>query len=182
MAEKLHWRPHGPQSLKCVLSGSLQISHGNPGGSDTKESACKCRRPGFNPWAGKIPWRRARQPTPVLLPVHGVTKSQTRLSDCHLRDGGGGAAVGYPGTFWGVASTLHLLLGFKGCHAPHCVTNPGRPAAVTGELDASLETNWRQTHRQTLEATRASPHPVKTAPAEKLGSLHLEVALLAFPG
>ena len=114
--------------------------------------------------------------------VHGVTKSQTRLSDCHLRDGGGGAAVGYPGTFWGVASTLHLLLGFKGCHAPHCVTNPGRPAAVTGELDASLETNWRQTHRQTLEATRASPHPVKTAPAEKLGSLHLEVALLAFPG
>ena len=114
--------------------------------------------------------------------VHGVTKSQTRLSDCHLRDGGGGAAVGYPGTFWGVASTLHLLLGFKGCHAPHCVTNAGRPAAVTGELDASLETNWRQTHRQTLEATRASPHPVKTAPAEKLGSLHMEVALLAFPG
>ena len=25
-------------------------------------------RPGFNPWVGKIPWRRARQPTPVFLP------------------------------------------------------------------------------------------------------------------
>ena len=25
-------------------------------------------RPGFNPWAGKIPWRRARQPTPGFLP------------------------------------------------------------------------------------------------------------------
>ena len=26
------------------------------------------RRLGFNPWVGKIPWRRARQPTPVFLP------------------------------------------------------------------------------------------------------------------
>ena len=25
-------------------------------------------RPGFDPWVGKIPWRRKRQPTPVLLP------------------------------------------------------------------------------------------------------------------
>ena len=32
-----------------------------------------CRRPGFNPWVGKIPWRRAWPPTPVLLPgeFHG---------------------------------------------------------------------------------------------------------------
>ena len=26
------------------------------------------RRPGFNPWVGKIPWRRKRQPTPAFLP------------------------------------------------------------------------------------------------------------------
>ena len=26
------------------------------------------RRPGFDPWVGKIPWRRAWQPTPVFLP------------------------------------------------------------------------------------------------------------------
>ena len=25
-------------------------------------------RLGFNPWVGKIPWRRAWQPTPVFLP------------------------------------------------------------------------------------------------------------------
>jgi len=25
-------------------------------------------RPQFEPWVGKIPWRRASQPTPVLLP------------------------------------------------------------------------------------------------------------------
>ena len=28
----------------------------------------KCRWPGFDPWVGKIPWRRKWQPTPVLLP------------------------------------------------------------------------------------------------------------------
>ena len=24
----------------------------------SKESACQCRRPGFDPWVRKIPWRR----------------------------------------------------------------------------------------------------------------------------
>ena len=33
-----------------------------------KESACQCRRPGFDPWVRKIPWRRKWQPTPVFLP------------------------------------------------------------------------------------------------------------------
>ena len=33
----------------------------------------QCGRPGFDPWARKIPWRRKWQPTPVLLPgkFHG---------------------------------------------------------------------------------------------------------------
>ena len=26
------------------------------------------KKRGFDPWAGKIPWRRAWQPTPVFLP------------------------------------------------------------------------------------------------------------------
>ena len=33
-----------------------------------KESTCQCRRRQFHPWVGKIPWRRAWQPTPVFLP------------------------------------------------------------------------------------------------------------------
>ena len=45
----------------------------------------QCRRPGFHPWIGKMPWRRERLPTPVFWPgefhglyiVHGVTKSRT---------------------------------------------------------------------------------------------------------
>ena len=28
----------------------------------------QCRRPGFNPWVGKIPWRRGKLPTPVFWP------------------------------------------------------------------------------------------------------------------
>ena len=33
----------------------------------------QCRRPGFNPWVRKTPWRRAWQPTPELWPgeFHG---------------------------------------------------------------------------------------------------------------
>ena len=38
---------------------------GFPGGASGTEPACQCRRPkrgGFNPWVGKIPWRRAWHP------------------------------------------------------------------------------------------------------------------------
>ena len=31
---------------------------GFPVGSEGKESPCQCRRPRFNPWVEKIPWRR----------------------------------------------------------------------------------------------------------------------------
>ena len=44
---------------------------GFPAGASGKEPACQyCRRKrhGFDPWAGKISWRRAWQPTPVFLP------------------------------------------------------------------------------------------------------------------
>ena len=46
-------------------------SWGFPGGVSGKESTCQCRwcsRLGFNPWVGKIPWKRKWQPTPVFLP------------------------------------------------------------------------------------------------------------------
>ena len=40
-----------------------------PGGSHGKVSAYNAyQRPGFNPWVGKISWRRKCHPTPVLLP------------------------------------------------------------------------------------------------------------------
>ena len=64
-----------------------------PGGASGKEPACQCgcKRPGFNPWVGKIPWRRKWQPSPVFYlenpmdrgawptAVHRVGKSGTQL-------------------------------------------------------------------------------------------------------
>ena len=44
---------------------------GFSGGTTGKESICQCRRRKwhrFHLWVGKIPWRRAWQPTPVFLP------------------------------------------------------------------------------------------------------------------
>ena len=49
--------------------------------ASASESACQCRRRkrhGFDPWVGKIPWRRAWQPTPVFLP--GESQAQRRLA------------------------------------------------------------------------------------------------------
>ena len=48
-----------------------------------KEPAFQCRRHrrhGFNPWVGKIPWRRAWQPTPVFFP--GGSHGQRSLVGC----------------------------------------------------------------------------------------------------
>ena len=47
--------------------GETTYCRGSPSGSDGKVSP-RCRRPGFDPWVGKIPRRRAWQPTPVFLP------------------------------------------------------------------------------------------------------------------
>ena len=56
----------------------------------------QCRKLGFDPWVGKISWRRKWHPTPVFLPgefhgrrnlvVHGVTKSRTPLSNCSVSE------------------------------------------------------------------------------------------------
>ena len=56
------------KQLSSSSSSSLVL--GFPGGASGKEPACQCRRHkrcGFDPWVGKIPWRRAWQPTPVFL-------------------------------------------------------------------------------------------------------------------
>ena len=61
--------------LKSFLSFSFNFNFqwGFPGGSVSKEPACQCRRPRFNPWVGKMPWRRGWPPTPISLPgeCHG---------------------------------------------------------------------------------------------------------------
>ena len=47
------------------------VKSGLPTWQSGKESACQCRRRKrrvFDPWVGKIPWRKKWQPTPVFLP------------------------------------------------------------------------------------------------------------------
>ena len=44
------------------------LERGFPGGKEPTSQYRRHGRHGFNPWVGKIPWRRAWQPTPVFLP------------------------------------------------------------------------------------------------------------------
>ena len=70
--------PCWKRSLKAVLN-----KQGLPGSSSIKESACQCRRCErlrFDPWAGKITWRRAWRHTPVLSP--GESHGQRSLAGC----------------------------------------------------------------------------------------------------
>ena len=76
-------------TTSIIIRTSLVGNQGTGG----KSVCLQCGRPGFEPWVGKIPWRRKWQSTPVLLPgkSHGqrslvgyslwVAKSRTQLSD-----------------------------------------------------------------------------------------------------
>ena len=63
MLWSLFWRRYKQIGLPTWLSG--------------KESTCQCRRCRFDPWVGKIPWRRKWQPALVFLP--GETHEQRSL-------------------------------------------------------------------------------------------------------
>ena len=91
--------PHGHRSLvgyrvsgltksQTLLSKYTQHTQGRVwgfiGGSvvkkKKKKNTCQCRRYKrwwFNPWVGKIPWKKAWQPTPVFLP--GESHEQRKL-------------------------------------------------------------------------------------------------------
>ena len=60
------------QAGRHLLESVLIVSQAFPCGSAGKESACNGGRPGFDPWVGKIPWRREQRreglPTLVFWP------------------------------------------------------------------------------------------------------------------
>jgi len=39
-----------------------------------KKNLPECRRPGFDPWVGKMPWRREWLPTPIFLLVNPMER------------------------------------------------------------------------------------------------------------
>ena len=58
---------------------TLVFPCGSDGFSCGSDCGLQCERPGFDGWAGKVPWRRAWQPTPVFLP--GESPSTRNLKD-----------------------------------------------------------------------------------------------------
>ena len=50
------------------LRASRELASWLPWWLRWKSICLQCGRPGFNPWVGKISWRREWQPTPVFLP------------------------------------------------------------------------------------------------------------------
>ena len=52
---------------------------GFPGSSAGKKICLQCRRPRFDSWVRKIPWRRDRLPTPIFLGFPGG--SDVKLSE-----------------------------------------------------------------------------------------------------
>ena len=69
----------------CLIYMAFILIMGFPGGGGGKEHTCQCRRHKrckFGPWVGKIPWKRAWQPTPVFLP--GESQGQRSLVGCSL--------------------------------------------------------------------------------------------------
>ena len=93
--------------LKSLMGDGLTASMflpGFPRWCRGKESACQCKRHEFDPWVGKIPWRKGMAMNSSILAwripmdrgtwwttVHGVPRSQTQVST-HTRS----YLLGYP--------------------------------------------------------------------------------------
>ena len=85
--------PHGQHHYSCILEWLLSKIRAFPGGSDGKESACNAGDLGSIPGSGRLPGERNGNPLQSTClensmnrragwaRVHGVAKSQTRLSD-----------------------------------------------------------------------------------------------------
>ena len=67
------YHPFPSRFYKCLKPYRSAFTLGFPGGEVIKKSTYQPQRRRFNPWFGKIPWRRKQQPTPVFLPgkLHG---------------------------------------------------------------------------------------------------------------
>ena len=73
------------------------------------------RRPGFNPWVGKICWRRDRLPTPVFLgfPCGSAGKESIRNADQSSIPGSGrspGEGKGYPLQYSGLENFMDCIV------------------------------------------------------------------------
>ena len=78
------------QKADTSQTANSQADVGFPGGAGGKEPSCRRRKgPKFNPRVGKIPWRRAWQPTLAFLPwteeLGGLQSKGLQRIGYHLR-------------------------------------------------------------------------------------------------
>jgi len=89
-----------------------------PGFTSGKEPACQYRRLShrLSPWVGKIPWRRAWQPTPVFLP--GESHGQRNLGSQRVRDD------------WSNLAHMHIILdSTSSCGAVFSLSSSSSPSS-----------------------------------------------------
>ena len=66
------WRNSVPSGCRVKDSVSLLLVGTSPWWLSSKRIRLQCRRFRFDPWVGKIPWRKKWQPPPAFLPeTHG---------------------------------------------------------------------------------------------------------------
>ena len=101
--------------LREPFEGIYVLLRGFPGGTSGKEPTCQSRRHkkhGFDPWVGKIPWRKAWQPTPEFLPGESLwTEEPGGLQSI------GSHRVGHD---WSGLTCTHVLLNQAWVLAPAC--------------------------------------------------------------
>ena len=105
----MHWRrkwqptpvflPENPRDRGAYWAAVYGIAESRTWLKQFSSSSSQCRRPGFNPWVRKIPWRRAWQTTCVSAwripwaekpggPQSRISKGQTWLKRLNTHVGG----------------------------------------------------------------------------------------------
>ena len=129
-----------------VAEVSVRLSSG----ASCKEPACQCRkhkRLRFDPWVGTIPWRRAWQPIPVILP--GESHGQRRLA-------------GYRP--WGpqrvdTTEATQNISQFSRCRVPLFATS----SVAAHQASLSITNSWSLLKHMSIESVMTSSHLILIA-------------------
>ena len=120
----------------------------------------------FNPWVGKIPWRRKWQPTPIFLP--GECPGQRSLVGCSP---------------WGCQELDTTEGTWRACTHTHTHTHTWFPSSVGGKLSAHTHTHTHTISFQCWGELSAHTHTrFPSSVGGKLSSQGTERRAHALPG